>query len=139
MTRLRGAVVLVHHTAEDRAALHRSVQRHDDPFVMLRWPLLPGLVPAGLVVVPGAGSPDRPQVCFAIDQHPAVHPARPVGTQRSASQGSQGARGGVVTTVMPPLAITPNGSSGPCVEYWSSTGVQADAGQTQGSVTGVLA
>jgi hypothetical protein len=70
VTRLRGAVVLVDHTAEHLAALHRCVQRHDDPFVMLRWPLLPGLVRAVYVVVPGVGSQDRPQVCLAIDQHP---------------------------------------------------------------------
>jgi hypothetical protein len=37
-------VVLVDHAAEDLPALHRRVQRHDDRPVLIRRPLLPGLM-----------------------------------------------------------------------------------------------
>jgi len=41
VTRFRGAVVLIDHTGERLAALHRCARRHEDPFIMLRWPRLP--------------------------------------------------------------------------------------------------
>jgi len=37
-------VVLVDQAAEHLPALHRYGQSHDNRFVMIRWPLLPGLV-----------------------------------------------------------------------------------------------
>jgi hypothetical protein len=41
---LRGTAVLVDHAAEHLTALHRRIQWHDDQFVMIGWPLLPGLM-----------------------------------------------------------------------------------------------
>jgi len=37
-------MVLVDHAAEHLAAAHRGIKQHYDRLVMIRWPLLPGLV-----------------------------------------------------------------------------------------------
>src|SRR4029077_10865473 len=68
--RLRGAVVLVDHAADDLPALHRRGNRHDDWLVVIGWPLLPGLVRPVPAIVPGAGPQHGPQMGFAVDQHP---------------------------------------------------------------------
>ncbi len=70
MTGLRRPVILVDHAAEDLPALHRPVQGHDDRLVLIRWPLVPGLVRPVPVIVPGVGPQHCPQVRFAVDQHP---------------------------------------------------------------------
>jgi hypothetical protein len=59
--RLRSAVVLVDHSAEDLPALHKPVQRHDGRLVMIGWPLLPGLVRPVPVIVPSISRQHRPQ------------------------------------------------------------------------------
>jgi hypothetical protein len=76
---LCGLVVLVDHTAEHLPAPHRPVQRHDDPLVMIGWPLLPGLVQTVAVIVPHIGPEYRSQVRSTVDQHPvsALRPYRP--------------------------------------------------------------
>jgi hypothetical protein len=48
----RGPVVLVDHVAEYLAAPDGRVKQHDDRLVMIRWPLLPGLMGPVIVVVP---------------------------------------------------------------------------------------
>jgi hypothetical protein len=72
-------VVLVDQAAEYLPALHRHVHRYDDRFVMIGWPLLPGLMRPMSVIVPGAGPQHRPQTSFAVDQQPvrALRPDRP--------------------------------------------------------------
>jgi len=90
------------------------------------------------VVVPGAGSQDRPQMCFATDQHPAdalgpngpyrafgitVRPGCPRRSlhDRYALPGEDLADRGRERCVAVPdeesPPTTPNRSSGPCVEY----------------------
>lgn len=52
MIRLRGPVILMDHAAEYLAALHQGVEWHDDRFVMIGWPLLPGPVRPVPVIAP---------------------------------------------------------------------------------------
>jgi len=49
-------VVLVDHAAKHLPALHRRVQRYNNRFVMIGWPLLPGLMRPMSVIVPYIGS-----------------------------------------------------------------------------------
>ena len=74
-----GTAVLVDDAPEYFPALHRRVQRYDDRFVMIGWPLLPGLMRPMSVIVPGVGPKHCPQMGFAVDQHPvrALSPYRP--------------------------------------------------------------
>src|SRR5271165_6932131 len=69
MSRLRSPAVLVDHPAEHLPALHRRVQRHDW-LVMIRWPLVPGLVRPVSVVVADVGLQHSPQMRLVVDQHP---------------------------------------------------------------------
>ena len=62
-------MVLVDHAADDLPAMHRRVQHHDDLLVMIGCSLLPGLVRAVPVIVPGVGPENRPQVGL-VDEHP---------------------------------------------------------------------
>ena len=63
-------MVLVYHAAEHLTAAHRGIKRHDDRLVMIRWPLLPGLVRPVPVEVTGVAPQHCPQMAFAVDEHP---------------------------------------------------------------------
>jgi hypothetical protein len=63
-------VVLVDHAAKHLAAPRRRAEAHNRWFVMVGWPLVPGLVRPVPVVVPGVGPQHGPQMGFAVDQHP---------------------------------------------------------------------
>jgi hypothetical protein len=106
VSRLRGAVVLVDHAAKHLAAPHRRVKRHDDRLVLAGWPLLPGLMRTMPVIVPRADSQDRPQVGFAVDQHP-VSALGPYGPYPAFGITiCPGVRGGDFTIRTPSLART---------------------------------
>jgi len=70
VSRLCGPVVLVDHAAEYLPAPCRCVQAHDNRFVVIGWPLLPGLVRPVPVIVPGVDPQHHSQMRFAVDQHP---------------------------------------------------------------------
>jgi len=58
--RIRSAVVLVDHSAEDLPALQQRIQRDDGRLAMIGWPLLAGLVRPVPVIVPHVGLEHRP-------------------------------------------------------------------------------
>src|SRR5215470_271344 len=70
MAGLRGTVVLADYATEDLPALHRPVQRYDDQAVMIRRPLLSGLVGPVPVVVLYVGPQHGAQMGLVVDQHP---------------------------------------------------------------------
>jgi hypothetical protein len=59
-----------HLKEKDLAALHRRGQWHDDRLVMIRRPLIPGLVWPVPVMVPRVLGQHYPQVGSIPDQHP---------------------------------------------------------------------
>ena len=58
------------HAAEHLPSLKRQVQRNADLAVLVGWSLLEGLMRVVPVVMAGVLAEDRPQVPFAVDEHP---------------------------------------------------------------------
>jgi hypothetical protein len=69
VSRLRGLAVLADHAAEHPPAQYRRSQGHDDRLVVIRWPLLPGLMrPVPVVTAPRGAALYRPH--RAMDLRP---------------------------------------------------------------------
>jgi hypothetical protein len=49
---------------------YRRLERHDGGLVVIRWPLVAGLVRPVSGVLGDAGTKHRPQMGFALDEHP---------------------------------------------------------------------
>ena len=78
LAQLRRPVVLVDHAIEDFSPLDRQLQRRAGPVIVVGRSLLARLVRAVSVVMAGVCCEHRPQVRFAVDQHP-VGALRPHG------------------------------------------------------------
>ena len=103
---LRRPVILVDHAAKDLPALHRPVQRHDDRLVLIRWPLVPGLVRTVPVIVPHvARSTARRWLRRRSASGPCTQTGLSVPSVRHSSF-ARGVRGRDFTTRTPALART---------------------------------